>query len=291
MDDRHLVVHRADFERLYDLDDPRPYYRSLRPLDYRAPHIVAGVLDQWQPRLAGTFGGRRPQLLDFACGFGTIGALLGHELTLGELFAHYCNPDTAGLDAGASRERDRRWFAQRRRAEPGFRVGGLDIARRAVAYACDLGLLDRGFDQDLTAGAAVGELAGFLAETDLVVESGAVGVVLPAAFDSILAGGPRPWFLVFSRPDVDDGPLRAVMERYGYGFETVTPRPQRFRRLIGPEERREVFAKVEALGADPRTRFEEDHFLVHLLLARPQGALASPPLALLRAGLPEGLAG
>ena len=37
---------REDFERIYDLPDPRPYFGALRPLDYRMPRVVCSFLQR-----------------------------------------------------------------------------------------------------------------------------------------------------------------------------------------------------------------------------------------------------
>jgi len=66
----------GDFEALYDLPDPRPYYRGLAPSDYAMPERVAAAV-------GALAGARRPfRLLDLACGYGAVGLLLRTGLAM-----------------------------------------------------------------------------------------------------------------------------------------------------------------------------------------------------------------
>lgn len=290
MTELHEVVNRVDFERLYNLEDPRPYYRSLRPLAYRIPEPACAVLQSLHGALGEAFGTSRPRVLDFACGYGVNGALLDHDVTLTELFEHYCGPASEALGWPAFRERDRGFFAEHRRPEPAFEICGVDVAENAVAYSLDAGLLDEGFVVDLTRGSDEPWLPDTLAELDLILETGAHGEHLTAALDRILAAsGPskRPWILMCSRPDFDYGPLHRMLHGHDYVVEQITSRPHRFRRLIGPREKADIFKNVRALGADPADHFEDEHFLVHLLLARARRDVERWPLARLLQAIPE----
>ena len=39
-----LPRHKDDFDRVYNVEDPSPYFTALRPSDYRMPAVVAGAL-------------------------------------------------------------------------------------------------------------------------------------------------------------------------------------------------------------------------------------------------------
>ena len=55
------VTQPEDFELVYDLPDPRSYYRGLRPLQYRSPEIVAGYLRDHAETIMARRGCDRPQ--------------------------------------------------------------------------------------------------------------------------------------------------------------------------------------------------------------------------------------
>ena len=67
---RDKPARSEDFDALYDLPDPRPYYRGLKPSGYAMPERAADAVR--------ALADGRPsfQLLDFACGYGAIGLLL-----------------------------------------------------------------------------------------------------------------------------------------------------------------------------------------------------------------------
>ena len=69
-----LPRHKDDFDRVYDLEDPSPYYTALRPSDYRMPAVLAGALKAMHgPMCAARGAGGTLRVLDFACGYGAIG--------------------------------------------------------------------------------------------------------------------------------------------------------------------------------------------------------------------------
>ena len=72
--------HAAHFERVYDLDDPSPYFNTIGPSGYCMPATLAGALKAMHGPLCAVRGaGETPRVLDFACGYGAIGALLRHD--------------------------------------------------------------------------------------------------------------------------------------------------------------------------------------------------------------------
>ena len=83
---------------------------------------------------------------------------------------------------GATGDDDIAFFAARRAQGAAFDIGGIDIAGNAVAYAAALGFVDRAFPENIVDDAPSDGLVRFLDGVHLVVESGALGVLLPAAF-------------------------------------------------------------------------------------------------------------
>ena len=50
------LLHKDDFGRVYDLDDPGPYYRGLLSSDYRMPDVLCAFLKRVQQRIAAVRG-------------------------------------------------------------------------------------------------------------------------------------------------------------------------------------------------------------------------------------------
>ena len=285
-----LPKHKDDFDRVYDLEDPSPYFTALRPSDYRMPAVLAGTLKaiHRQVRVARDAGGTL-RVLDFACGYGAIGALLRHDISMAEIYARYGERRWRPVDARRYWEADAAFFAvrraARREASEAFEIGGADIAGVALEYAAALGFLDRTFHENLVEDAPSGELKRFLRGVDLVVESGSLGDLLPVAFERILDGcgdAGRPWFLYGPRPDVDWAPLDTLWAERGYRTEGLGIEPIRYRKALAAEERADMLRVTRELGIRDEDVMRDGYLLVDMTLARPEADAGNPPIERLR---------
>ena len=282
----NLPRHKDDFGRVYDLEDPSPYFNALRPSGYRMPAVLAGALKALHAPVCaarGTDGTLR--VLDFACGYGAVGALLRHDLSMPELFARYGERRWQPAEARRYREADAAFFAARRAEPATFEIGGVDVAGTALEYAEALGFLDRTFHENLIDDVPSEALRLFLDGVDLVVESGSLGDLLPAAFGRILdygGGGTRPWFIYCPRPDVDWGPLNALWAQRGWLAESLGAGPVRYRKPLGAEELADMLRTTRALGKADEAVMRDGYLLVDMTLARPESDGGNPPIAGLR---------
>lgn len=263
----------GDFGRVYDLDDPAPYYAGLSRTDYRMPTVVAAWVREHEPTLREAVAATdRPlRVLDFACGYGFNGATLLHDLSTHEVYAHYASDLRAPGDPGASWAEDAAMFRSRRVAEAGLHVIGLDIAASAVEYATTIGLIHEGFTDDLASGPPTAEFSAVLETVDLVIESGAIGSLYAVAFEAILGAADRPtgpWFLYCPRPDVDRRPVERLWQARGYSNETCLPAVA-YRRPLDSAEARLVEEGTAAAGNDPAKAIVDGYISVDVQLARP----------------------
>ena len=281
-----LPTHKDDFDRVYDLEDPSPYFIALRPSDYRMPAVLARALKAiHRPVCAARNAHGVLRVLDFACGYGAIGALLRHDLSMAEIYARYGERQWRPVDARRHWEADAAFFAARRNATVTFEIGGTDIAGVALEYAAALGFLDRTFHEDLVEHAPSEDLTRFLHGVDLVVESGSVGDLIPVAFERILdCGGDagRPWFLYSPRPDVDWASLNTLWAERGYRAESLGTEPVRYRKPLGAQERADTLRVTRALGKPVEAVMRGDYLLVDMTLARAEVDAGNPPIAQLR---------
>ena len=282
----NLPTHKDDFDRVYDLEDPSPYFTALRPSDYRMPAVLARALKAvHRPVCAVRGSGDTLRVLDFACGYGTIGALLRHDVSMAELYARYGERRWRPDDARRFWKSDAAFLAARRGTSDSFEIGGVDIAGVALEYAAALGFLDRTFHEDLVENAPGAELTRFLQGVDLVVESGSLGDLLPVAFERILdacldAG--RPWFIYSPRPDMDWAPLNALWSERRYRIESLATGPVRYRKALAAHERADMLRITRALGKSDKEVMRDGYLLVDMTLARPEADACNPPIAHLR---------
>ena len=278
--------HAAHFERVYDLDDPSPYYATLRPADYRMPVALAGALKAIHGLLCAARGaGDTLRVLDFACGYGAIGALLRHDVSMADLYARYGERNWKPADARRYWADDIAFFDARRAETEAFDIGGIDIAGNALAYAAAMGFVDRAFPENLVDDAPSDGLARFLRGVHLVVESGALGVLLPAAYARVLdyVGRERPpWFLYCPRPDVNWSALERLWAERGYRTESFLPAPVRYRKPLEAQERADMLRRAQGFGKPDKAIMQGGYFLVDMTLARPEVDVGNPPIARLR---------
>ena len=281
-----LPTHKDDFDRVYDLEDPSPYYTALRPSDYRMPAVLARALKTIHgPMCAARGADGTLRVLDFACGYGAIGALLRHDVSMAEIYARYGERHWRPIDARRYWKEDASFFAARREAAAMFELGGADIAGVALEYAAALGFLDRIFHENLAHGAPSGELKQFLGSVDLVVESGSVGGLLPIAYERILDGcgnANLPWFLYSPRPDVDWAPLNGLWAERGYRTESLGAEPIRYRKALAEHERADMLRITRELGVRDEAVMRDGYLLVDMTLARPEADAGNPPIGRLR---------
>ena len=103
----HLPRHKDDFGRVYDLEDPSPYFNALRPSEYCMPAALAGALKAIHRAVCATRGaGDVLRIVDFACGYGAIGALLRHDVSMPEIYARYGERHWRTADARSHWEAD-----------------------------------------------------------------------------------------------------------------------------------------------------------------------------------------
>ena len=278
--------HAPHFERVYDLDDPSPYFNTIGPADYRMPVALVGALKAIHGPLRALRGaGETLRVLDFACGYGAIGALLRHDLSMAALYARYAARQWQPADGRRYWADDIAFFAGLRAQGPAFEIGGIDIAGNAVAYAAALGFVDRAFPENLVDDAPSDDLARFLSGVHLAVESGALGVLLPDAFARVLdfsGGKSPPWFLYCPRPDVNWSALESLWVERGYRTESFLGAPVRYRRPLEAQERAVMLRRARGLGKPDEAITRDGYILVDMTLARPEADVGNPPIAELR---------
>lgn len=281
-----LPKHKDDFDRVYDLEDPSRYFTALRPSDYRMPAVLADALKAIHRQVsAARDAGGTLRVLDFACGYGAIGALLRHDVSMAGIYARYGERSWRPVDARRYWEADIVHFAARREASATFEIGGTDIAGVALEYAVALGFLDRTFHENLVDQAPSEALTRFLHGVDLVVESGSLGDLLPGAFERILdvcGVAARPWFIYCPRPDVDWAPLDVLWVARGYRTESLGTEPVRYRKALAAEERADMLRVTRELGIRDDAVMRDGYLLVDMTLARPETDADNPPIAQLR---------
>ena len=284
----HNEQSKANFDGVYDLSDPRGYFRSLGSLDYQAPEHGRRVFSALLAEMQGK-GGGSPKVLDLCCSYGVNAALLKHDLTLADLYDRYASPELADLSSEELASADAGFYAGRARsASP--EVVGTDAAANAVSYALRAGLLDGGSAENLEEDEPTKALRRAAHGARLVTVTGGVGYVWERTFERVLScvmdgtteegSGAReaPWVAAFAVRFVDYAPIAAVLARRGLVTEKLSARTFAQRRFQDDGEREHVFRQLSDAGVDPDGKEDEGWYHADLYLSRPAGDAAEVPV-------------
>jgi hypothetical protein len=261
-------THWTQFDQLYDLPDPRPYFRGVATGDYRMPGVLAGVLERLLPLIAAR-AGRPPgpaRLIDFACGYGAVGLCLRAGATMAGLTERFQDDD--GPEADAAHFRDRI-----RTDVPPHVISGVDIAATALDYARRVGAVDAVHSDNILEGGPGSDLAADLGAADMIFECGAIGDHLTAALDVLLkhaTGTPRPWLILSPRPRIDVAGVSACLADHGYDTHVLLPRIG-YRKAFSDMELAEEIASGTGHGLSEEECLVGDYFRVDMRLAVPTG--------------------
>jgi hypothetical protein len=279
---QHNERNKANFDHVYDLPDPRGYFEALGSLHYLAPEHGRRLFPILLREL-GT-GGGPDGVLDLCCSYGVNAALLGHDLTLEDLYAHYASPELAGLPTEGLLEADRAFYAGHRNGGPSGIVGA-DSAANAVSYALRAGLLEAGLGEDLERAEPSGDFRESVGGVGLVTVTGGVGYVWERTFDRILKSvtearpdGEAPWVATLPARLVDYGPLSELFSGYGLVTEKLSTRTFPQRRFADAAERDHALRELKKMGVDPAGKEEEGWYHADLYLSRPAGEVAKAPV-------------
>lgn len=272
----------TSFDEVYDQPDPRHFFRVLGHWDYQTPRHAQVLFRRLAAARPRTARAAAPvTVLDICCSYGINAALLNHNLTLEDLYAHYTSPQAAALTTAELIEWDRAYYASHRRPDA-HRVIGLDIAANAISYALAVGLLDEGFTENLEAAPPTPSLLRAAQPTLLVTVTGGASFLSPRTFQPLLAAAHEPvWIAALvlrtgSYRHIADG-----LTPYGLITEKAAAPTYPQRRFTSVHERRYAITAVTAAGEDPRGKETDGYFHTALHLSRPAKDAAALPLTTL----------
>ncbi|ACY97499.1 hypothetical protein [Thermomonospora curvata] len=260
---------KISLDHIYTQPDPRPYFTTLRDLDYHIPTHAkphfSRIIDEYR-RARGV---SRPTVLDIGCSYGINAVLLRCDTTMEELYERYCDPQALALSRGELQARDRDLMRLRgRRTSPRF--VGLDSSHQALSYALGAGFIDGAVHADLERTTATDRQRAQLAEADLVISTGCLGYVGERTLWQVATARDehRPWMAHFV---LRMFPFEPIAERLAEaGYRTVRHEGLfRQRRFATAAEQESVLQRLAEVGVDSRGLEEEGWFYAQLYLSRP----------------------
>jgi SAM-dependent methyltransferase len=271
---------KISFDHIYTAPDPRPFYGTLRRVDYHIPQLAKPYFTKLVEEYRAERGIPRPTVLDVGCSYGVNSALLRCETTMDELYDHYTDPGVQALDRAALIEADRK-----RVRTDDTRFFGLDASAPALGYARSAGFLDETIHADLERDEPDAAQQALLDQVDLVVSTGCVGYVTEKTLARI-ARGSRPWMAHFVLRMFSYDPVAASLA--GLGYETAPiDGVFRQRRFASAEEQTQILGTLDSAGVDARGLESEGWLYAQLYVSRPKKGAAAGLASALNAVAPD----
>jgi SAM-dependent methyltransferase len=261
---------KTRFDDIYNEPDPRAYVRRLAPLEYEIPHHAQGVFRRTRADRSAADGTDGPvTVLDLCCSYGFNAALLNHDVTLAELYAHYTSHEAEALTPAELIEHDKKFYASRRRADAAP-VIGLDTADNAVQYARAVGLLDEAYAENLEHHPPSPRLRRAVAGAGLITVTGGVGYITHRTFQALLECRREPvWVSAFVLRTVPYQPVIAELAAKGLTTETDSAQTYPQRLFTSAAEQRRAVELVLRAGDDPTGLEADGRYHTRLYQSRP----------------------
>ncbi len=273
-----LTPGKAGFDDVYDQPDPRDYFRRLGAVEYQIPEHGCRAFEWLVDDLRGSRGEDEPlTVVDLCCSYGINAALLNHRIDLADLYRRYRSAELKSLTRDELVDRDRRYFDKVRHPRP-LSVLGVDVAANALGYACDVGLLAEGFDEDLESAPPSPRLREAVADAQLITVTGGIGYITEKTLQAVLDAVDGPvWVAAFVLRIVPYAPFADALAECGLTTEKYHAAfPQR--RFASEDEQRYALEELEQAGIDPSGKESTGYYYADLFVSRPAQDVARRPL-------------
>ena len=269
----------AGLHRIHDDPDPRHCYRELGRVGYAIPGAAKPIFSKLVSALRRNRGDA-VRILDIGCGYGANAAMLKHDFSLRDLYDHWGQKRLESATVEEIVEYDRKFFSRIERDET-IEVIGLDRSINAVAFAENVGLLDRGVIADLESEPLPDQDRSDLDAVDLAISTGVVGHVTEKSFERLLpviAADRRPWLANFVLRFFPYARIERTLEKWGYVTEKLPREAFVEREFVSADEQAAVLDRLNAAGVDPAGMEDQGHLLAEFYLSRPAEQAERQPL-------------
>ncbi len=279
--DVYAEVNKAkiDMGHIYNEPDPRAYFLELNKLDYRIPGEAKPIFEKLIS-LRQRSQERRPHVLDLGCSYGVNAALLKHDMSMSELFNHWGQEKLSDSTPEEVLDYDRHFFGSRQKQQD-IEITGLDPASKAVTFAKNAGLINKGIAVDLEVQSIPEPAKPDLRDVDLVTSTGCVGYVTEKSFERLLPAitrGELPWVANFVLRQFPFDAIEETLSKWGYVTEKLENQTFVQRRFANDEEQKQMIEHLDSQSIDS-TGKEADGFLhAEFYLSRPAEDARKAPL-------------
>ncbi|OXM45561.1 class I SAM-dependent methyltransferase [Amycolatopsis alba] len=258
---------KINFDDIYTEPDPRPFFGTLRRLDYDIPQqakaYFAKLIDEYRSERDVEV----PTVLDLGCSYGVNAALHRCDTSMERLYDHYAAAGSLSRDELIARDRR---MVERLAVSDEVRFIGLDASAPALDYALAAGFIDEAIHADLENEDPTEAQRALLADVDIVISTGCVGYVTEKTLVRI-AQENRPWMAHFVLRMFSYDPVAAGLGELDYetaGIDGVF----RQRKFASEAEQAQILNNLSVAGLDPRGLEADGRLYARLFVSRPTGA-------------------
>ena len=255
---------KADFNNIYDADDPHLYYTTMQSLGYCIPEQARPLFENMIEEIKQQQKTEQKlNVLDIGASYGVNGALLKWGMSLADLFQHHNQPAITPSIHG-------RRLLERYQSRDDIDVTGLDISSNALRYAHACGLIDQSITIDLEVDEADDIQAELIRRSDFIISTGCIGYVTNTSLRKILTlnKSRKAWMAHCVLRMFDIEPYKRLFAEFGYHV-WQHPVLLRQRRFASTEEQDQVMQNLKNLNIDTVGYESEGYLYARMLYAMP----------------------
>ena len=271
---------KCDMDHIYNRQDPRLYFSTLRKLGYSIPDSARRICRLLIEAIRSQRSRETVRIIDMGCSYGVNAALIRYGLSMSDLYRHWGREQLAGESPAAVIASDRKHFGSLDRNEK-IEITGIDQAENAVSYATAAGLLDRGLAMNLEDKPLPDPLAADLAPTDLMISTGCVGYVTEKSFGRLMPAisqKPSAWIANFVLRMFPYQQIESCLAKWGYATEKLEGATFLQRRFVSAAEQEKVIRQLAEQDISPADQEKDGKLVAELYLSRPEEDARRQPL-------------
>ncbi len=270
---------KANFDSIYELPDPREYFRVLGGLDYVIPELARDVframiaVRQEQDK-------RKLKILDVGCSYGINSALIRYPIDMQRLMHRYGSREMHMLKSASIIDMDAKYFQSWPSGTDASFVG-LDTSAAAITYAVGAGLLDGGVSANLEERAPTEGECKALRGLDLILTTGCVGYVSERSFRQIMKLQDRknpPWIASFVLRMFSYDSIAEELANFGLVTEKLEGVTFVQRRFHSQDEFQKTLNQLDQQGVDPGGKEADGLLHAELFVSRPAESVKALPI-------------
>jgi hypothetical protein len=277
VDFEKINQHKAIFDDIYSMSDPRTYFSVLGALDYMIPDVAEAAVRQILAARAEAYG-NEINVLDVGCSYGINAAVQRFPVNFASLRQRYARREVMEVEPEEMIRLDRMFYASWPETSA-VRFTGFDCSIDAIRYAEAVGLHTAGIAADLENNRLSQSDARIIAPSNVFLATGAIGYVTDRTYRQLLdAAAQTPWVISFVLRMFPYDDFIKTFSGFGMVTEKLANATFVQRRFRDEEEFKGCLQSLANRGISTRGLEEEGLLHAELFLSRPKSDAIAKPL-------------